>query len=142
MESRKAGYKLQTNLNLTNTALADYMNSDGHTAPMEELEKRKLNQTLSRSMEGLFTINELTFAVMHTMTGDSSPGCDGFTVKHLREFWYDLQHITQEALNASFGNTLTSSLCSPSSSYSAKARRIPPSQATISLSLSSLSSTN
>ena len=37
-------YKLQPNLNLTNTALEDYMNSDGDTAPMEELEKRKLTK--------------------------------------------------------------------------------------------------
>jgi hypothetical protein len=63
-------YKLQPNLNLTDTALADYMNSDRDTAPMEELEKRKLNQTLKRSMEGLLTIKELTFAVMHTIKGD------------------------------------------------------------------------
>ena len=46
------------------------MNSDGDNAPIEELEKRKFNQTLSRSMEGLLTIKELTFAVMHTIKGD------------------------------------------------------------------------
>ena len=35
-------YKLQKNLKLTDTALDDYMNSDGDAAPMEELNKRKL----------------------------------------------------------------------------------------------------
>ena len=35
-------YKLQPNLNHTRDALADYMNSDGNTAPMEELQRRKL----------------------------------------------------------------------------------------------------
>ena len=47
---------------------------------------------------------------MKTMKGDSSPGCDGFTVNYLRFFWHDLKTITKDALNASFGNTLTSSL--------------------------------
>ena len=74
------------------------MNSDGDTAPMEELNKRKLPTNIKKSMEGLLTIKELTHAVMVTMNGDSSPGCDGFTVNHLREFWYDLAHITQGAL--------------------------------------------
>ena len=53
---------------------------------MEELEKRKRNKTMSKSMEGLPTIKELTHAVMVTMKGDSSPGCDVFTVNYLREF--------------------------------------------------------
>ena len=50
-------YKLQQNLNLTDTALDDYMNSDGDTAPMEELNKRKLSPALSKSMEGLQSKN-------------------------------------------------------------------------------------
>ena len=77
---------------------------------MEELQRRKLPRELKQSMEGLLTIEELTEAVMVSMNGSSSPGCDGFTVNHLREFCYDLCHITQGALNASFGNELTSSL--------------------------------
>ena len=79
-------YKLQTNLNHTKNALADYLNSDGDTAPMEELQRRKLPRALKQSMEGLLTIKELTEAVMVSMNGNSSPGCDGFTVNHLREF--------------------------------------------------------
>ena len=59
------------------------MNSDGDTAPMEELNKRKLPPTLSNSMEGLLRIKALTHAVMVTIKGDSSPGCDGFTVNYL-----------------------------------------------------------
>jgi hypothetical protein len=47
---------------------------------------------------------------MVTMKGDSSPGCDGFTVNYLREFWHDLKQITQDALNSSLGNSLSNSL--------------------------------
>jgi hypothetical protein len=49
-------------------------------------------------------------AVMVSMNGNSSPGCDGLKVNHLCEFWFDLANITQGALNASFGNELKSSL--------------------------------
>ena len=47
---------------------------------------------------------------MNTMKGDSSPGIDGFIVNYLREFWNDLKTITKNALNSSFGNSLTTSL--------------------------------
>ena len=77
---------------------------------MEDLEKRKHNATMSESMEGLLTIKKLTHAVMVTIKGDSSSGCDGFTINYLREFWHDLEHIIKDALNASFGNSLTNSL--------------------------------
>ena len=86
------------------------MNSDGDTAPMEELRKRKISKEMSDNMEGLLTLEELTHAVMETMKGDSSPGCDGFTVNYLRVFWNDLKHITRDTLNASFGNALSTSL--------------------------------
>ena len=43
-------YKLQTNLNHTKNALADYLNSDGDTEPMKELQRRKLPRELKRSM--------------------------------------------------------------------------------------------
>jgi hypothetical protein len=65
---------------------------------------------MSDNMEGLLTLEELTHAVMETMKGDSSPGCDGFTISYLRVFWNDLKHITRDALNASFGNTIATSL--------------------------------
>ena len=43
---------------------------------------------------------------MKTLKGDPSPVCDGFTV-----FWHDLRpQMTKDPLNASFGNTLSSSL--------------------------------
>ena len=103
-------YREQHNLNLEPNAIEDYMNSNGDTAPMDELRKRKTSQEMSNSMEGLLTLEELTNAVMKTMKGDSSPGCDGFTVNYLRVFWHDLKTITEDAINASFGNTLFSSL--------------------------------
>ena len=61
-------------------------------------------------MEGLLTTTELTFSLFNTMKGDSSPGVDGFTVNYLRTFWDDLMALTTHALNASLGNTLTSSV--------------------------------
>ena len=61
-------------------------------------------------MEGMLTTKELTECLFKIMKGDASPGCDGFTVNHLRVFWDDLKHLTTDALNCSFGNTLTSSL--------------------------------
>ena len=61
-------------------------------------------------MEGMLTTKELTECLFKIMKGDTSPGCDGFTVNHLRVFWDDLKHLTTDALNCSFGNTLTSSL--------------------------------
>ena len=61
-------------------------------------------------MEGMLTTDELTKCLFKSMKGASSPGIDGFTVNHLRCFWTELKTITTEALNASFGNTLTTSL--------------------------------
>ena len=61
-------------------------------------------------MEGLLTTHELTNSLFKHMKGNSSPGIDGFTVNHLRTFWFELKHITCDALNCSFGGQLTSSL--------------------------------
>ena len=47
---------------------------------------------------------------MSSLNGTSSPGLDGFTVNHLRVFWEDLKIVTTNALNSSFGNTLTPTL--------------------------------
>ena len=44
------------------------------------------------------------------MKGSSSPGVDGFTVNNLRAIWSDMEHLTRDALNDSFGNELTNSL--------------------------------
>ena len=106
----KTIYSEQPNLNLSQSALSDYIHSDGDTAPMKELNKRKISLELSRSMEGPLTTEEPTNTVMHTMKGDSSPGCDGFTVNHLRVFWNELKTITRDDLNSIFGNTLSISL--------------------------------
>ena len=75
------------------------MNSDGDTAPMDELRKRKISKEMSDNMEGLLTLEELTHAGLKTIKGDSSPGCDGSTVNYLRIFRHDLKTITKDALN-------------------------------------------
>ena len=76
-------YKLQENLNLAPTALQDYLNSDGDTEPMNELNKRKIQKQDSLNMEGLLTTEELTHALFKVMKGGTSPGIDGFTVNYI-----------------------------------------------------------
>ena len=61
-------------------------------------------------MEGMLTTEELTHCLFNVMNGTSSPGLDGFTVNYLRIFWEDLKTLTKNALNSSFGNTLTPTL--------------------------------
>jgi hypothetical protein len=93
-------------------------------------------------MEGLLTIKELTHAVMVTMKGDSSHGCDSFTIIFLQKFWHDLQHITEDALNASFGNSVTKSVRLVIIKLFGKDRKIPHCQETTALSYFCLSSTS
>ena len=61
-------------------------------------------------MEGMLSTKELTHCLFNVMNGASSPGLDGFTVNHLRVFWDDLKTLTTNALNSSFGTTLTPTL--------------------------------
>ena len=61
-------------------------------------------------MGGMLTTNQLTHCLFHVMNKSSSPGFDGFTVNHLRVFWEDMKALTTDALNSSFGNTLTPTL--------------------------------
>ena len=103
-------YKLQPNIDTSQNAITHFLSSDGDTKPLEELEKRKIPKILANSMEGMLTTQELTYCLFKVMKGASSPGLDGFTVNHLRVFWEDLKTLTTNALNASFGNTLTPSL--------------------------------
>ena len=58
----------------------------------------------------MLTIDELTHCLFKVMNGSSSPGIDGFTVNYLRSFWEDLKVLTTNALNASFGNSLSTTL--------------------------------
>ena len=103
-------YKLQQNLDTSLNALSNFLCSDGNTKPLEEFNKRKITKRLSNSMEGILTTEELTHCLFKVMNGTSSPGLDGFTVNHLRVFWEDLKIVTTNALNSSFGNTLTPTL--------------------------------
>ena len=103
-------YNTQAQLDTSPDALLNFLSSDGDTEPQNELNKRRLNRELANSMEGMLTTQELTRCLFKVMKGSASPGCDGFTVNHLRVFWDDLKHLTTDALNCSFGNTLTSSL--------------------------------
>ena len=61
-------------------------------------------------MEGLLTLKEMKEALFIHMKASSSPGVDGFTVNNLRAIWSDMEHLTRDALNDSFGNELTNSL--------------------------------
>ena len=103
-------YKSQPQLDTSPEALTNFLCMDGDTKPLEELHKRKISRTLANSMEGMLTTKELTRCLFKIMKGASSPGIDGFTVNYLRVFWPDLRLLTTNALNASFGSTLTTSL--------------------------------
>ena len=103
-------YKKQPDLDTTPEALTNFLCSDGDTKPLEELHHRKIHRNISTSMEGMLTTNELTHCLFNIMKGASSPGMDGFTVNYLREFWDDMKILTTNALNASFGSTLTPTL--------------------------------
>ena len=103
-------YKHQHNLDTSPNALKDFLCTDNDTKPMEELEKRKITKNLANTMEGMLTTDELTHCLFKVMKGASSPGLDGFTVNHIRVFWEDLKLLTTNALNACFGNTLTTTL--------------------------------
>ena len=103
-------YKLQTDLDTSPNALRDFLCSDGDTKPLEELEKRKIPKIVANTMEGMLSTKELTHCLFNVMNGASSPGLDGFTVNHLRVFWDDLKTLTTNALNSSFGTTLTPTL--------------------------------
>ena len=103
-------FNAQPNLHNSTQDIIKYLNSDGDTAPYEEICKKKITQETAQNMEGLLTITELTECLFNHMKGGSSPGIDGFTVNHLRTFWHELKHITKDALNCSFGGQLTQSL--------------------------------
>ena len=103
-------FKAQPNLNNNIDDIKNFLNSDRDSKPMEELQKRKVTPQKAQNMEGLLTTHELTNSLFKHMKGSSSPGIDGFTVNHLRTFWYELQHITCDALNCSFGGQLTGTL--------------------------------
>ena len=60
-------YKTQENLNHSPSALEEYLNSDGDTEPLAELNRRRINKQDSLKMEGF-----LTTALFKVMKGDSS----------------------------------------------------------------------
>ena len=103
-------YKAQSDLNTSQDAITEFLCSDGDTKPLEELQNRRIPRNISNSMEGMLTTNELTNCLFKIMNGSSSPGIDGFTVNYLWVFWKDLKTLNTNALNTSFGNSLTTSL--------------------------------
>ena len=103
-------FNAQPNLHNSTQNIIEYLNSDGDTAPYNELCKKRITPEYAQNMEGLLTMAELTDSLFNHMKGGSSPGIDGFTVNHLRTFWHELKHITLDALNCSFGSQLTQSL--------------------------------
>jgi hypothetical protein len=103
-------FEQQPNLANSKQDIIDFLNSDGDTKPLDELNKRKITQNNAQKLEGLLTLQELNSALFKHMKGASSPGIDGFTVNHLQTFWDDIGHITRDALNCSFGGEITTSL--------------------------------
>ena len=103
-------FNSQPNLHNDTQDIISFLNSDGDTAPYKEVCKKQITPDVAQSMEGLLTVDEMTNSLFNHMKGGSSPGIDGFTVNHLRTFWHELKHITQDALNCSFGGQLTQSL--------------------------------
>ena len=57
--------------------LSIFLNSDGDTAPYQELRKRRITTDTTQNMEGLLTLEELTKCLFNHMKGGSSPGIDG-----------------------------------------------------------------
>ena len=80
------------------------MNSDNDVAPMETLCRKKMSRQDALKKEGLLTLKEMKEALFVHMKGSSSPGVDGFTVNNLRAIWSEMEHLTRDALNDSFGN--------------------------------------
>ena len=83
-------FEQQPNLANSKQDIIDFLNSDGDTKPLEELNKRKITPNNAQKMEGLLTLQELTSALLK---GASSPGIDGFIVNHLHTFWDDLSPL-------------------------------------------------
>ena len=103
-------YKKQDMLATSSNDLLNFLNSDNDIRPTRELLKKRLTPHMANSMEGLLTEEELEFALFFKMKGSSSPGLDGFTVNHLRVFWYDLKGVIKDGLNCMFRDKLTSTL--------------------------------
>ena len=90
--------------------LLNFLNSDNDIRPTRELMKKRLTPHMASSMEGLLTEEELEFALFFKMKGSSSPGLDGFTVNHLRTFWYDLKAVIKDGQNCMIRDKCTSTL--------------------------------
>merc|ERR1712208_271018 len=104
---------LQPNLKTSQSDIINFLNKDGDSAPLDELNSRK-NKIPQHDWNNCdkkkFVDKELHDALFNHMNGSSSPGPDGFTVNWLRVFWPDLKDLTRNALNSSFGKGLTKTL--------------------------------
>ena len=104
---------LQPNLKTNKSDILNFLNKDGDSAPLDELNNRK-NKIPQHDWNNCnkkdFLDKELHDALFNHMNGSSSPGPDGFTVNWLRAFWPDLKDLTRNALNSSFGKGLTKTL--------------------------------
>ena len=68
------------------SSIENFLNSQGDSKPLLELNKRKLNNEQRISMEGQITHDELTRSLFEDMKGSSATGIDGFTVNFIHEF--------------------------------------------------------
>merc|ERR1712239_18310 len=91
---------LQPNLKTNQSDIINFLNKDGDSAPLNELNNRK-NKIPQHDWNNCnkkdFVDKELHDALFNHMNGSSSPGPDGFTVNWLRVFWPDLKDLTRNA---------------------------------------------
>merc|ERR1712055_693834 len=88
---------LQPNLKTSQSYIINFLNKDGDSAPLDELNRRK-NKIPQHDWNNCnkkeFVDKELHDALFNHMNGSSSPGPDGFIVNWLRVFWPDLKDLT------------------------------------------------
>ena len=104
---------LQPNLKTNKSDILNFLNKDGDSEPLKELNDRKNKipqHDWNKCNKKDFVDTELHDALFNHMNGSSSPGPHGFTVNWLRAFWSDLKQLTKNALNSSFGKGLTKTL--------------------------------
>ena len=81
---------------------SDTINDDDINDYLSNLEiENKLNNDLSKSCDGLFTIDECKIALFE-MKANKSPGSDGFTAEFYQMFWPQLNNVLLDALNNAY----------------------------------------
>ena len=83
------------------SSIENFLNSQGDSRPLLELNRRKLTNDQRNSLEGQITLDELTRSLFEDMKGSLAPRIDGYTVNFIPEFWPPLGHLVKDAVNES-----------------------------------------